>query len=219
MEAKIYNQTGKSVGAIDLPESVFGVKWNADLMHQVVMSSLSNKRAGTADARMRGEVRGGGKKPWKQKGTGRARHGSTRSPLWRGGGVTHGPTVDKNYGKKINKKMRRKALLTALSRKYKDGEMLFVDALSLAMPKTKEAGAIASSLSKIAGFERLAGKRKNTALVLLPQMNKEVLLSFRNLPAVTISEVARLNTLDAMSYRYLVVVDPSASVKILNKEK
>jgi large subunit ribosomal protein L4 len=217
METKIYNQKGKEAGSIKLPETVFGLTWNADLMHQVVVSSQSNKRAGTANARTRGEVSGGGKKPWKQKGTGRARHGSIRSPLWKGGGVTHGPLAEKNYSKKINKKMKRKALMVALSRKVKDGQVLFVDALSLSEPKTKEASIITSSLSKVGGFEKLAGKRKNTALLLLPEKNAPVLRAFRNLPAVTISELQKLNALDALSYRYLIMVNPEESVKLLNK--
>lgn len=219
MEAKIYNQTGKAAGNIALPETLFGVRWNADLMHQVIVSSLSNKRAGTADARTRADVSGGGKKPWKQKGTGRARHGSTRSPLWRGGGVTHGPLAEKDYNKKINKKMRYKALFVALSKKFKDGEILFVDALSLTNPKTKEAQVITTALSKVTGFERLAGKRAKTALVLLPEKNQTVLRSFKNLPAVAISQISQLNALDAMSHRYLVVVNPEAGLKILTAKK
>src|SRR3989344_1758195 len=106
MDAIIYNQKGTDAGKIALPAKVFGAKWRADLVHQVVEGMKSNSRAGTADTKGRGEGRGGGRKPWKQKGTGRSRHGSSRSPIWVGGGVTHGPLAEKNYKRKISKKMR-----------------------------------------------------------------------------------------------------------------
>ena len=143
MEAKIYNQKGKDAGTIELPEKVFGAKWRADLVHQVVESMRSNKRAGTADTKDRGEVRGGGRKPWKQKGTGRARHGSSRSPIWVGGGVTHGPLAEKNYKRKISKSMRAQALFSVLSKKLKDGEIIFIDSLAvsythLTLPTNRE---------------------------------------------------------------------------------
>ena len=152
MEAKVYNQKGKEISGVTLPEDVFGISWNADLVHQVATSIMSNKRANTADARMRGEVSGGGKKPWKQKGTGRARHGSTRSPIWKGGGVTHGPNNDKNYNLKVNKKMMIKALYTLLSEKMRKGQVLFVDTLSFSKIKTKDASEILKNLATISGF-------------------------------------------------------------------
>ena len=121
MKSQIYNSKAKAGKEIDLPEGVFGQSWNGDLVHQVVHAITANTRAGTADTKGRAEVSGGGKKPWKQKGTGRARHGSSRSPIWKGGGVTHGPLAEKNYKQKINKKMSAKALATVLSAKLKDG--------------------------------------------------------------------------------------------------
>jgi len=136
MESIIYNAQGKKTGTLTLPESVFGVFWNDALMHQVVTSMHSNARPPVAHTKGRGEVRGGGRKPWQQKGTGRARHGSIRSPIWKGGGVTHGPSKDKNYEKAIPKKMRAKALYMALSRKMKDGEIIFVDSFGISEPKT-----------------------------------------------------------------------------------
>ena len=120
METKVYSLEGKESGKVTLPEAVFQAPWNSDLVHEVVVSMQSNARAGTADVKGRGEVRGGGKKPWRQKGTGRARHGSSRSPIWAGGGVAHGPKSEKDYSKKINKNVRAKALATVLSKKYQD---------------------------------------------------------------------------------------------------
>src|SRR5258708_1062368 len=132
IQAKIFDQKGANAETLDLPAKVFGAKWRADLVHQVVEGMRSNKRAGTADTKGRGEVRGGGKKPWKQKGTGRARHGSSRSPIWVGGGVTHGPRAEKNYKRKVSKKMRAQALFSVLSKKLKNGEILFIDTLAAA---------------------------------------------------------------------------------------
>ena len=138
MEATVYSLEGKKAGNITLPESLFGVRWNADLVRQVTDSMLSSARKSIAHTKNRGEVRGGGKKPWQQKGTGRARHGSTRSPIWVGGGVTHGPRNEKNYERKVSKNMKAKALSTILSRKFKEGEVLFVDEVSFTEPKTRE---------------------------------------------------------------------------------
>src|SRR3989344_4389677 len=124
MEAKIYNQDGKESGKMDLPAKIFGLKWNSDLVHQVVVAMMGNARIPWAHTKNRGEVSGTGKKPWKQKGTGQARHGSRRSPIWVCGGVAHGPRNERKYDRKINKKMRAKALFTVLSQKFKDGELV-----------------------------------------------------------------------------------------------
>src|SRR3990167_5939340 len=125
MKSDVYNAQGKKAGSVELPESVFGVKWNDSLMHQVVTSMQANARPSVAHTKSRGEVRGGGKKPWRQKGTGRARHGSSRSPIWKGGGVTHGPRNEKVYTRAIPRNMRAKALFMALSRKLNDNEIIF----------------------------------------------------------------------------------------------
>ena len=127
MKTKVYDHKGKEARSIDLPDTLFGLDWNADLVHQVVVGMQSNARTNTAHTKDRSEVSGGGKKPWRQKGTGQARHGSKRSPIWSGGGITFGPRNERNYDKKINTKMRRKALLVALSQKMRDGQVLFVD--------------------------------------------------------------------------------------------
>jgi len=121
MKATIYNTKGTKAGDIDLPEEVFGLDMNESLVHQVYVSMMSNKRSNIAHTKDRSDVSGGGKKPWKQKGTGRARVGSNRSPIWIGGGITFGPRNDKNFKKKINKKMKSKALFTVLSQKMRDG--------------------------------------------------------------------------------------------------
>ncbi|MEX0930417.1 MAG: 50S ribosomal protein L4, partial [Candidatus Paceibacterota bacterium] len=166
MKAPVYTQSGTKKGDIDLPESVFGVAWNGDLVHQVVLSQLANRRQPLAFVKDRSEVRGGGKKPWRQKGTGRARHGSSRSPIWRTGGVTHGPrSGETNAGRQINKKMKRKALYAVLSRKYRDGEVMFVDSLSFTEPKTAQAKQTLEALSGVSGFDGLVTKKKNAAYV------------------------------------------------------
>lgn len=201
-----------------LPESVFGVSWNADLVHQVMTSIASNKRAGTANVKGRGEVRGGGRKPWKQKGTGRARHGSTRSPIWVGGGATHGPTPEKNYKKKINRKMKAKALYTVLSKKFKTGGILFVDKLDLASISTKNADGIKHSLAKVAGFDKLGRKTGNIALIALPEKSDNAFKSFRNIPSVYLEDVKNINLLEVLNYKYLIMVDPEKCVKFLESK-
>jgi large subunit ribosomal protein L4 len=215
MESKIYNQKGKETGEIKLPEKVFGAKWRADLVHQVVEGMRSNKRAGTADTKDRGEVRGGGKKPWKQKGTGRARHGSSRSPIWIGGGVTHGPLAEKNYKRKITKRMRAEALFSVLSRKLKEKEILLVDSLILTEIKTKKAEEVMESLSKISDFKALANSKKKKVLVALFERNKETEKSFRNLAQLDLVFLKNLNPLDVLNYRYLLIENPKESVKFL----
>jgi len=215
MEAPIYNQQGKSAGKISLPESVFGLPWNADLVHEVVRLMNSNSRTPVANTKTRGEVRGGGKKPWKQKGTGRARHGSSRSPIWVGGGITHGPRADKNFSRKINKKARAKAFYTVLSRKWKDGEILFLDTMAMSAPKTKDAKAIVASLSKIKGYERLATKPANAAIIALDSKLDSVEKSFRNFGNISIEEFRNINPVSVLNHTYLIIANPSESLKAL----
>ena len=215
MEAKIYNQKGAEAGSIALPAKVFSAKWRADLVHQVVEGMRSNKRSGTADTKGRGEVRGGGKKPWKQKGTGRARHGSSRSPIWVGGGVTHGPLAEKNYKRKISKKMRAQALFSVLSKKWKDGEILFVDSLDMADIKTKKALEVMKALSKASGFKPLAFSKKPRALTALFGRSEKAEKSFRNLPQLDIVFLKNLNPLDVLNHQYLLIENPEESIKFL----
>jgi large subunit ribosomal protein L4 len=215
MDAKIYNQQGKESGKVTLPEAVFSTQWNADLVHQVAISMMSNAREPIAHTKTRGEVRGGGKKPWQQKGLGRARHGSSRSPIWVGGGVAHGPRNDKNYSKKINKKMKTAALYSILSKKFKDGEVLFLDTLSFDAPKAKTALGVLASISTVKGFEKLAGKRKNSAFIAVPEKNRIVEKSFGNFGNVEVGEIRNMNPLHVLNYKYLVIANPEASLKQL----
>ncbi|HEU0085599.1 MAG TPA: 50S ribosomal protein L4 [Candidatus Paceibacterota bacterium] len=214
MEAKIYNTKGKEAGTVALPEKVFGAKWRSDLVHQVVEGMRSNGRSGTAHAKDRGEVRGGGKKPWKQKGTGRARHGSSRSPIWVGGGVTHGPLKDKNYKRKISTKMRAEALFSVLSRKLKDGEIIFVDSLNLETGKTKDAAEVMANISKVSGVAAVGSSKKKKALVAFYE-NSKSRKGYRNLAQLQVSLLKNLNPLEALNYQYLVIENPAESVKFL----
>ncbi len=215
MESKVYNQKGKVVGSVELPASVFGVAWNPDLVHQVTIGMQEDKRMSLAKTKDRGEVRGGGKKPWKQKGTGRARHGSTRSPIWRKGGVTHGPVAERVYGQKINKKMKVKALYTALSAKYRDGELIFLDKLDMEGPKTREAMTTLTNLSTAAKAPSLIYRRGRRALIASPRSTSAVVKSFRNIKPVSIDEVRNLNPLDVLTYQYLILSEPEASIAAL----
>lgn len=215
MESTVYSQKGASVGNVKLPESIFGLPWNADLVHQVVTSLMSSARTPVAHTKTRGEVRGGGKKPWQQKGTGRARHGSTRSPIWVGGGITHGPRNDKNFDRKINKKMKTKALFTILSRKYKDGEVLFVDSLSFKSPKTKDAKAVIDALAGIKGFQALSKKKTNAALLALSTKDVATEKSFQNFSNIEVTEARNLNPLALMNTKFVVFTDPDTVLKSL----
>lgn len=147
MKIDVYNQQNDKVDKVDLPERIFGVKWNPDLVHQALLAQLANSRLPWAHAKGRGEVRGGGKKPWKQKGTGRARHGSIRSPIWKGGGVTFGPLKEKKFARKINKKMKRLAIFSVLSKKAKDNELKVIDEFKIDAKKTKEWEKILKNIS------------------------------------------------------------------------
>ncbi|MES2014607.1 MAG: 50S ribosomal protein L4 [Patescibacteria group bacterium] len=215
MKASIYNTSAKEVGEIELPEGIFGAKRNDVLVRQVLLAMQANARAPIAHAKGRGEVRGGGKKPWKQKGTGRARHGSIRSPIWRGGGKAHGPQKERDFSQKINKKMRSKAVATVFSDKLRGGKLLFVDSLPFTTPKTKDAKKTLGGLSKVTGFTELATRRKNAALILLGTHDVAAVKSFRNMKNVMVDEVRNANPVDLMTYRYVIVVDPKVSIKTL----
>ncbi len=215
METKVYNTKGIEASKVKLPQEIFGLPWNADLVHQVAVSMMSNARQPIAHSKMRGEVRGGGKKPWRQKGTGRARHGSTRSPIWVGGGTTHGPRNDKDYSRKVNKKMKTKALFTILSAKVADGSLIFVDSLSFKEPKTSDAKDVLTNLSKIAGLEKLAKKRTNALCIALSKKDITVEKSFRNIGSVKVEELRNVNPLDILNTAFLLIENPEESIKLL----
>lgn len=217
MKATIYTTAGKEVGEVTLPESVFNVAWNKDLVTQVVRAMQANARNPIAHTKTTSEVSGTGKKPWKQKGTGNARHGTRRSPIWRGGSVSHGPRNERDYSQKINKKMRNKALCAVLSKKLSDGEVLFVDALSFSEPKTKAAKEVLIHLSSVAGFEKLKSKRVNAALIAHPTRSVALEKSFRNFGNVLVEEVRNLNPVEVLRYKYLIVAAPADAVAVLEK--
>ena len=220
MKVTVYNQEGKEVGSIELPADVFEVPFAADLVHQAIVAQRSNARHVIANTKDRSEVRGGGKKPWRQKHTGRARHGSIRSPLWKGGGVTFGPTAEKNYKKKINKKMKRKALCMALSSKARDNEMVVLDALEVTEPKTRIVSGIISSFSKAfsshdssqdVGDKKEKGVR-GTFLLVIPRKDEIIGRSARNIPLVKVLHANSLNVVDVLSYKYLFLPKESIAV-------
>ena len=216
MEALVYRSKDVSeMGKVKIPERLFGVRWNADLVHQVAESMRANARTNTASVKDRGEVRGGGRKPWRQKGTGKARHGSNRSPLWVGGGVTHGPTPNRDYGKKINRKMKTRALLTVLSQKFRDGEVVLVDEMSLSLPKTREARILLERLAGIPGAERMKYTRGKRVLIIVPTRDLLLERSFRNIKSVAVHEARNVSPLDLLTYQYVVVTRPEESLKVI----
>lgn len=218
MNAKIYNQSGKEAGEIKLPDAIFALPWNENLIHQVAVSMAGNARIPWAHAKNRGEVSGTGKKPWRQKGTGRARHGSTRSPIWVGGGIAHGPRNERDFSRKINKKTKTKALFTALSKKFKDSEIIFVENISFKAPKTKEAKQVLVSLSKIKDFSGL-NKNKNAAFLAFDDKNENMIKSFNNFGNVESGLIKDLNVLDLLKYKNLIIVNPEKSLEILKGKK
>lgn len=208
MKVSVYNQKGEETGTMELPDAVFGLKWNADLVHQVAVSLAGNLRRRTAHTKNRGDVRGGGKKPWQQKGTGRARHGSTRSPIWIGGGVSHGPRSEKDYTRKINKKMAKKALYTVLSAKMRDSEVIVIDDLRFPDAKTKHA---AHFFQKFASQDRFSKLTKGKgALVALAGKDASARRALRNLPYVEIDDARNLNAYKLLQHTFLILPKEAA---------
>jgi len=193
---------------MDLDPQVFDVEINPNLVHQVVEVQSANARQNLAHTKTKGEVRGGGRKPWRQKGTGRARHGSIRSPLWKGGGVTFGPRNERVFAKKINKKMKNKALFMTLTDKVKENKFIVVDKLELPEIKTKKMATILHKLP-IKG---------NSALVVLAAKDEIVTTSARNLPKIKTLLADSLNVIDILKFHYL-LVDKSGIAKLIKTYK
>jgi large subunit ribosomal protein L4 len=192
LEVDILNKDSKPVGKVDLPSDIFGVEVKKGLLHEVVRNYLANQRQGTAVTKTRGVVSGGGRKPYKQKGTGRARAGSIRSPLWRGGGTVFGP-LRRDYSYKLPKKVKWTALGAAFSAKLSDGEIVVVEDLPIAEPKTKDLVSL------------LRGLGLNNVLIILPEDNKAIKLAARNIPNVDITIVGRLNVYEVLVHEKLLM--------------
>ncbi len=205
MKVNLYNQKKEKVKQIDLPKEIFDVEVNPNLVHQVIVSQASNKRQKSAHAKTRNEVRGGGRKPWRQKGTGRARHGSNRSPIWKGGGVTFGPRNEKNYEKTIPDKMRKKALFMVLSGKLKDSEIIFVDDINPGDSKTK-------SMKKIMDNFSMDSK---SSLILCPKQDKNIIMGARNIPKTETMSAKDINALDLLSFKFLII--PEESIQVIKE--
>ena len=217
VNAQVFDPKGKATGKVDLPGTIFNLEWNGDLVHQVMHGMMANRRQSGAHTKTRGEVSGTGKKPWRQKGTGNARHGSRRSPIWVGGGIAHGPRSDKDYSQKLNRKMKKKALNVALSQKLRDNQVLFVDGFTPEAPSTKTANEMFTALAGVEGFETLNTLKNanNVMFVIAGDTTDAVKQSVRNLPHVTYTQARNLNVLDIVNHRYVVVLGPEAFVESL----
>ena len=188
----VYNMEGKEVGTMELNDAIFGVEVNEHLVHMAVVAQLANKRQGTQKAKTRGEVSGGGRKPWRQKGTGHARQGSIRAPQWKGGGVVFAP-VPRDYSFRINKKEKRAALKSVLTSRVAGGKLIVVDELKMDEIKTKRFKAVMDNL------------KVSKALVVLPEVDEKVVLSARNLPSIDTTIVQTMNVYDILKGDTLVL--------------
>ena len=229
METIIYNQKGEKVSEIKLPETVFGLPWNANLVHQAAVSMMSNKRDPIAHTKGRGEVAGGGRKPWRQKGLGRARHGSIRSPIWVGGGVTFGPRNIRNFSQKINKKMKTKALFMCLSDKVANNLLTVLDDVKIETGKTKEIVGVIKNLKDILNLSHRKHKStentkaqlqaeqerhkfdikkyKLSLLIILPKSDRMIFNAARNLMGIKVVTADSLNVFDLLKYERVLLTE------------
>ncbi|MDE0243147.1 MAG: 50S ribosomal protein L4 [Candidatus Kaiserbacteria bacterium] len=210
LTAPLYTQDGKERGTVDLPEHLFALPWSPTLMHQAVTSFEHNRRSMTAHTKGRSEVRGGGRKPWRQKGTGRARHGSIRSPLWVGGGVTFGPSAEKDYRVSLNRKVRAKAFFIALSERSRSESIVFLSDLSLEKPSTKTAATLVDHVCPDKG-------PKHRCLFVFAEKNEAVLRSFANIPGIATASLATVHARDILLPNKIVFVDPEKTLSGLEE--
>ncbi len=204
IKIKVYNQNAEAAGEMELSSKIFGMKVNQDLVHQAVITQMANERKVIAHTKDRSEVRGGGKKPWKQKGTGRARHGSSRSPIWIGGGITFGPRNDRNFKMRLNKKMKQNAMLMALSDKLACENLTVLDNLELAEFKTKNFNAIVTNLESKKVVK--AETKKRSILVICEKADDKIKYSAKNLPGVELLNLDNINLVDLLKYKNLVII-------------
>lgn len=220
LELPVYDAEGKEVSSVKLEKEIFGLKINLDLVHQVVVSQAANRRKVIAHTKDRGEVRGGGRKPWRQKGTGRARAGSIRSPLWRGGGVTFGPRKERVFKKEIPKKIRRLVLFMVLSGKVKNNLLILMDKLKIEKPPKENlwfpTGQAKTKLTKtMAEILRRLPCREDSTLIVLPEMDKNLILAARNLQNIKTIQAKDLNALDLLSFKYLLM--PKEAIRVIKE--
>ncbi|MDD5289885.1 MAG: 50S ribosomal protein L4 [Patescibacteria group bacterium] len=235
----VYNLQAEKVKETELNPAMFGVAVKESVVHQVMVAQMANARVAIAHTKTKGEVRGGGRKPWKQKGTGRARHGSIRSPLWKGGGVTFGPRSNRNFSQKVNKKMKTKALFMCLSDKVNNGLMFLVDKLSLAEGKTKEFVGVVKNFKNILILKEIKKSKKTetgnqksetsdqkletgnkfdikryklSILVVLPKSDKNTFRAGRNLAGVKITTADSLNVVDLLKYKNIIISEEALPV-------
>ncbi len=206
LKIKVYNQSAEAVRDLELADKIFGVKANNELLHQAVIAQMANARQVLAHTKDRSEVSGGGKKPWKQKGTGRARVGSSRSPIWIGGGITFGPTKNRNFKKKINQKMKQKALFMALSDKFVTNSLVILDNLEFTEFKTKKFNTLLCSLEK-----KVLNNERRDILVINEAKEEKAKYSGRNLKGVKIINLENINLVDLLNYKNLLLTETVAN--------
>jgi len=239
LKTQVYSQNGEKVKQLDLNPAIFGIKAKESVLHQVVVAQMANARKPIAHTKLKSEVRGGGKKPWRQKGTGRARHGSTRSPIWVGGGVVFGPRNTVNFKQKVNQKMKTKALFMCLSDKFVSHHLALLDNLQITQSKTKEIVTVINNLKDILEIKKLKTplsprpdgtvkesestnnnkenkfdlKKYNLSLlIVLPASDKNIFRASKNINGLKITTANSLNTLDILKYKNLIIIESSLPV-------